>query len=39
MDHMTTIAFDLAPPTEDQLRDLVLDLTDEERHVLLEHGT
>jgi peptide-methionine (R)-S-oxide reductase len=31
--------FDLTPPTEAQLKDLVADLTDEERHVLLEHGT
>ena len=31
--------FDLAPPSEVQLNELVADLTDEERHVLLEHGT
>jgi peptide-methionine (R)-S-oxide reductase len=31
--------FDLAPPTEQQLRSLVEDLSDEERDVLLEHGT
>ena len=31
--------FDLTPPSEVQLQHLVADLTDEERHVLLEHGT
>jgi peptide-methionine (R)-S-oxide reductase len=31
--------FDLTPPTEDQFQQLVADLSDEERHVLLEHGT
>jgi peptide-methionine (R)-S-oxide reductase len=31
--------FDLAPPTEEQLRELVADLDDQERRVLLEHGT
>jgi peptide-methionine (R)-S-oxide reductase len=31
--------FDLTPPTEAQLGELVTDLSDEERHVLLEHGT
>ena len=35
----TTIQFDLTPPTEQQLDDLKQDLSDEERHVLLEHGT
>ena len=34
-----TIQFDLTPPTEDELRDLAADLSDDERHVLLEHGT
>ena len=29
--------FDLAPPTEDQLKGLEADLTDEERDVLLHH--
>lgn len=32
-------SFDLRPPSEQQLHALVADLTDEERHVLLEHGT
>ena len=34
-----TTTFDLTPPTQDQLDALVADLSDEERHVLLEHGT
>ena len=39
MDDTATIQFDLTPPTEDQLRNLEADLSDEERRVLLEHGT
>ena len=35
----TTMTFDLTPPTEEQLRGLEADLNDEERHVLLQHGT
>jgi len=35
----TTMTFDLTPPTEEQLRGLEADLSDEERHVLLQHGT
>jgi len=37
----TTVAtsFDLTPPTEEQRRDLIAHLTEEEKHVLLEHGT
>ena len=31
--------FDLTPPDDAQVRELVAGLTDEERHVLLEHGT
>ncbi len=40
-DSVTTeqTTFDLAPPTDEQFHELVEDLTDEERHVLLEHGT
>ena len=34
-----TKTFDLTPPPEEQLNALVADLGDEERHVLLEHGT
>ena len=32
-------AFDLAPPTEEQFEALLADLDNEERRVLLEHGT
>ncbi|MGE5563408.1 MAG: peptide-methionine (R)-S-oxide reductase MsrB [Bacillota bacterium] len=35
----TAATFDLAPPSQEQLQALVAGLTDEERHVLLEHGT
>jgi peptide-methionine (R)-S-oxide reductase len=31
--------FDLTPPTDEQFRALVAELSDDERHVLLEHGT
>lgn len=31
--------FDLTPPTDEQRARLISELTDEERHVLLEHGT
>ena len=31
--------FDLTPPTDEQRKALVADLDDEEKHVLLEHGT
>jgi peptide-methionine (R)-S-oxide reductase len=34
-----TTTFDLTPPTDDQFQALVADLSDEEKHVLLEHGT
>ena len=32
-------AFDLTPPSDDQRAHLEADLTDEDRHVLLSHGT
>ena len=32
------LRFDLAPPSEDRLRELVADLTDDERRLLLDHG-
>jgi peptide-methionine (R)-S-oxide reductase len=36
----TTVSdFDLTPPSEDQFRELAAQLSDEERRVLLEHGT
>ena len=31
--------FDLTPPSEEQLEDLAADLSEQERDVLLEHGT
>ena len=31
--------FDLTPPNKDEVRALVADLSEDERHVLLEHGT
>ena len=39
MEKATVRPFDLSPPNEDQLRQLATGLTDQERHVLLEHGT
>ena len=39
MSDQTTTAFDLTPPSEAQLQELAADLSDEERHVLLQHGT
>lgn len=34
-----TRAFDLTPPTDDELRALAADLDEDERRVLLNHGT
>ena len=39
MTDTATIQFDLTPPTDDERRRLEADLSDDERHVLLEHGT
>ena len=39
MNDTATLQFDLTPPTDEQFRLLAADLSDEERHVLLEHGT
>jgi peptide-methionine (R)-S-oxide reductase len=39
MTDVATTHFDLTPLSEEQKQRLVADLTDEERHVLLEHGT
>ena len=39
MTDTTTMQFDLAPPSDEERRQLEADLSDEERHVLLEHGT
>ena len=36
---ITSSRFDLTPPTDDQFQELVAELDDNERHVLLEHGT
>lgn len=38
MDNVTTRKFDLAPPSKEQLRKLEADLTNDERHLLLDHG-
>ena len=35
----STMTFDLTPPTEGQRRELEADLDEQERHVLLQHGT
>jgi peptide-methionine (R)-S-oxide reductase len=32
------VRFDLTPPTQEQMRELVADLSVEERRLLLEHG-
>ncbi len=39
MTDVTTIHFDLSPPSDDDRRRLESDLGDDERRVLLEHGT
>ena len=39
MDDVNALEFDLARPTDEQLAELAGDLSDEERHVLLDHGT
>lgn len=38
MNQIAPIQFDLTPPTGDQLRMLAADLSEEERHLLLDHG-
>src|SRR5262245_27145180 len=38
MSNVTSLQFDLTPPSQEQLRELVADLSDDERQVLLEHG-
>lgn len=35
----SSTTFDLTPPDEDERAELIADLTTEERHVLLDHGT
>jgi peptide-methionine (R)-S-oxide reductase len=39
MDDSRTTQFDLTPPGGEQLAPLTAELSDEERHVLLDHGT
>ena len=39
MDDTATMQFDLTPPIDAQLRELAADLSEQERHVLLDHGT
>ena len=39
MNDVVARKFDLTPPSEDEFRDLVADLSEDEREVLLEHGT
>ena len=39
MDDTTMLRFDLTRPSEGELAELTAALSDEERHVLLEHGT
>ena len=39
MNEIAATQFDLTRPTDDQLQQLAASMTDEERHVLLEHGT
>ena len=38
MDELVEVAFDLTPPTDDQLGRLTSVLSVEERHLLLDHG-
>ena len=39
MDDVMIAQFDLTPPSDEERGGLEADLSDEERHVLLEHGT
>jgi peptide-methionine (R)-S-oxide reductase len=38
MNSATTLQFDLTPPRREQLRTLIAGLSEEERHLLLDHG-
>jgi peptide methionine sulfoxide reductase MsrB len=38
MNSAITLQFDLTPPHQEQLRTLITGLSDEERHLLLDHG-
>jgi peptide-methionine (R)-S-oxide reductase len=37
--NVTDVGFDLTPPSQTQLEELAAELSEDERHVLLEHGT
>jgi hypothetical protein len=37
MNSATTLQFDLTPPRREQLRTLIAGLSEEERHLLLDH--
>lgn len=39
MNEVIASQFDLKPPSKDELRTLIADLSEDEKHVLLEHGT
>ena len=39
MNDAATRQFDLTPPGKDELQGLIADLSEDEKHVLLEHGT
>ena len=39
MNDVVALQFDLTPPSKDEFQGLVADLSEDERHVLLEHGT
>ena len=39
MADVAALQFDLTPPSDRELKELAADLTREERHVLLDHGT
>ena len=39
MSEIATARFDLTPPTDEQLQSLAAALGEDERHVLLDHGT
>lgn len=38
MQDVTSLRFDLTPPSEEQLRPLIADLSEDERRLLLDHG-
>ena len=38
MRDVVELQFDLTPPTQEQMQQLVADLSEDDRHLLLEHG-